>query len=165
MSALHCCVCQTQVHVVCWSSRISFHKTPFSKSVTLPKIIRRTTTACGHLLYKEPRESAMVSNSPRCNHQMVTFGAYACNAYQGLSLLLHHPLSREPGYEARCTHTYTSTTIHATTKQIVLFCSAQNDESTDVNIMNRKRVLIKHNAKIAIILFDKITTTFDAQLH
>ena len=26
----------------------------------------------------------MVSNNPRCNHQMVTFHACACNAYQTL---------------------------------------------------------------------------------
>ena len=92
---MRCPCCRTQV--VCWSSKLFFHKMPFSKSTTLPKIIRRITTVHGH--QQGPWESTLVSNSPWCNHQMVTFQACACSVYQALFSLSHCPCSWEPGYE------------------------------------------------------------------
>ena len=67
--------------VVCWSSKLSFHTTPFSKSTTLPNGAWDNNSAWTSM---KDHESLMVSNSPRCNHQMVTFGACAYNAYQAL---------------------------------------------------------------------------------
>ena len=43
MQLFHCPCCRTQV--ICWSSKLSFHKTPFSKSTTLPRAYREKS-AC-----------------------------------------------------------------------------------------------------------------------
>ena len=48
----------------------------------------------------------MVSDSPQCNHQMVTFGACTWIVYQALFLRRGHPRSQEPGDEASIVEAY-----------------------------------------------------------